>query len=70
MLTDNFEQHSESCVLNAQNTWKSALKQKNSLHTPKNELMKIFHGFRVFKHSTFHSKKGKPGNVGNQQKAF
>ena len=48
MLIDNLEQHFESCALNAQNAKKSAGNQIYSLNTSKNELIKIFRGFRVF----------------------
>ena len=48
---DNFEQHFVNCVLNEQNTQKSAQKQINSLNTSKNELMEIFRGFRVFEYA-------------------
>ena len=48
MLIDNFEQHFESCVLNAQNAQKSARNKINILNTSKNELSKIFRGFGVF----------------------
>ena len=64
MLIDNFEQHFESCILNAQNSYKSAQNQINSLDTSKNEPMKIFCSFWVFEYAI------KPGNVRNQQKAF
>ena len=36
MLIDNFEQHFVNCVLNVQNTQKSAQKHKNRLNTSKN----------------------------------
>ena len=48
MLIDNLEQHFESCALNAQNAKKSVGNQIYSLNTSKNELIKIFRGFRVF----------------------
>ena len=51
MLIDNLEQHFDSCALNAQNAWKSAGNQINSLNTSKNELVKIFRGFRVFEYA-------------------
>ena len=51
MLIDNFEQHFVNCVLNVQNTQKSAQKQINSLNTSKNELMEISRGFRVFEYA-------------------
>ena len=50
-FVDNFEQHFESCVLNTQNPLKRALNKINDLNTSKNELMKIFHGFRVFEYA-------------------
>ena len=43
------------------------LKEKNL--TSKNNKNETFHRFQVFEHM-FYSKKGKPGNAGNQQKAF
>ena len=49
MLLDNFEQHLESFILNAQNAKKSAQNKITSLNTFKNELLKIFRDFRVFK---------------------
>ena len=51
MLIDDFEQHFDSCILNAQNAKKSAQNQINSLNTSKNVLMKIFRGFRVFQYA-------------------
>ena len=51
MLIDNFEQHFVNCVLNVQNTQKSAQNQINSLSTRRNELMKTFCGFRVFEYA-------------------
>ena len=51
MLFANFEQHFESCLLNTKNAWESARNQVNSLNTSKNELMKIFRGFRVFEYA-------------------
>ena len=48
MLIVNFEQHLNSCALNAQNAYKSAWNQINSINTPKNELMEIF---RVFEYA-------------------
>ena len=38
MLIDKLEWHFESSALNAQNAWKSAPNQINSLNTSKNEL--------------------------------
>ena len=43
------------------------LKEKNL--TSKNNKNETFHRLRVFEHM-FYSKKVKPGNAGNQQKAF
>ena len=43
------------------------LKEKNL--TSKNNKNETFHRFQVFEHMLY-SKKGKPGNAGNQQKAF
>ena len=51
MLIDNFEQHFESCVLKAQNALKIARNWINSFNTTKNDLMKIFHGFRGFEYA-------------------
>ena len=51
MLIDNFEQHFESCALNAENAQKSAGNQINSLNASKNVLMKILRGFRVFEYA-------------------
>ena len=51
MLIDNFEQHFEGCILNAQNAWKGAQNQINSLHTSKNEFLKILSGFRIFEYA-------------------
>ena len=39
---DNFEQHFQSCVLNTQDSLKSALNKANGLNTSKND------GFPVF----------------------
>ena len=64
MLIDNFKQHFESCVLNTKNAWKSAQNQINSLSTSRNELMKIFRGFRVFEYALW--QKTKTGNAGSQ----
>ena len=51
MLIDNFEQDSGSYILLiAQNAQKSAQNQIASLNTSKNELLKIFLGFRVFEY--------------------
>ena len=57
MLIDNFEQHFESCVLNTENAYKSAQNQINSVSTSRNELMKTFRGFRVFKYALWHKTK-------------
>ena len=43
------------------------LKEKNL--TSKNNKNETFHRFQVFEHMSY-STKGKPGNAGNQQKAF
>ena len=79
---DNFEQHFGNCVLNVQNAQKSAQNQINSLSYSRNELIKIFRGFHVFKYALWrknenmlygkklYGKKRKPGNTGNQKKAF
>ena len=68
MLLDNFEQHLEIFILNAQHAWKSAQNKMTSLNTSKNELLKSFHGFRVLKYDLW--KKPKPGNAVNLQKTF
>ena len=67
MLIDNFEQHFERCVVNAQNLFKSARNHINSLSSSKNVLMKFFRdsGFS----NRLHGKKRKPGNAGISQKA-
>ena len=51
MLIDNFEQQFESFALSAQNGSKSAQNQINSLSTSRNELIKVFRGFRVFEYA-------------------
>ena len=61
MLLENFEQHLESFVLNAQNAYKSAQNQITSLNTPKNELLKIFRGFRVFDYALWQKTKTRNG---------
>ena len=48
MLIDNFEQHFVNFVLKVQNALRSVQNQINSLNTFKNELVKIFCGYRVF----------------------
>ena len=68
MLLDNFEQHLEIFILNAQHAWKSAKNKMTSLNTSKNEFLKSFHGFRVLKYDLW--KKPKPGNAVNLQKAL
>ena len=57
MLLDNFEQHLESFILNARNAQKSAQNKITSLNTSKNELLKIFRGFRVFKYDLWNKTK-------------
>ena len=57
VLIGDFEQQFQSCVLNARNTYQSAQNQINSLNTSKNELMKIFRGFRVFKYALWQKMK-------------
>ena len=47
-FVDNLEQYFESCVLNSQNLCKGALNKVNGLITSKNQVIKIFRGFRVF----------------------
>ena len=51
MLIDNFEQHFVNFVLKVQNAYRSALNKMNRLNTLKNELVKTFHGFRVFEYA-------------------
>ena len=57
MLLDNFEQHLESLILKAQNAEKSAQNKITSLNTSKNELLKIFRGFRVFEYALWQKTK-------------
>ena len=57
MLLDNFEQHLESFILNARNAQKSAQNKITSLNTSKNELLKIFRGFRVFEYALWQKTK-------------
>ena len=57
MLFDNFEQHLESFVVKTQNTSENARNQINRLNTSKNELLKVFHGFRVFEYVLWQKKK-------------
>ena len=57
MPLDNFEQHFESFVLNTQNDYKSAQDQINRLNIAKNELLKIFGGFQIFKHALWQKMK-------------
>ena len=47
----------ESCDLNTQNPLKRALSKVNDLNTSKNELMKIFRGFRVFEYALWQKMK-------------
>ena len=51
MLIDNFEQQFVNFVLKVQNALRSVQNQVNSLNTLKNELVKIFCGFRVFEYA-------------------
>ena len=51
MLIDNFEHQFENCALYAQNAYKSAQSQVNSLSTSRNELMKTFRGCQVFEYA-------------------
>ena len=51
MINDNFEQKFKSCVLNAKNAQEGPGNQLNSLSTSKNELRKIFRGFRVVQYA-------------------
>ena len=67
MLIDNFEQHFESCVMNAQNAYESVRNQINSLNTSKHEPLEIFCGFWVLKYALW--QKTKLENA-NQQKAL
>ena len=57
MPLDNFEQHFESFVLDTQNDYKSAQDQINRLNIAKNELLKIFGGFQIFKHALWQKMK-------------
>ena len=57
MPLDNFEQHVESFVLDTQNDYKSAQEQINRLNIAKNELLKIFGGFQIFKHALWQKMK-------------
>ena len=57
MPLDNFEQHVESFVLDTQNDYKSAQDQINRLNIAKNELLKIFGGFQIFKHALWQKMK-------------
>ena len=68
VFVDNFEQHFESCFLNTKNPFKRALNKISCLITPKNEVTKfsVVPGFS----NMLYGKKQKPGNAGNQQKAF
>ena len=52
-----FEQHLESFVMNTQNAWESARNQINRINTSKNELLKIFRGFRVFEYALWQKTK-------------
>ena len=57
MPLDNFEQHFESFVWDTQNDYKSAQDQINRLNIAKNELLKIFGGFQIFKHALWQKMK-------------
>ena len=57
MLIDNFEQQFESYVLNTQNAPQSAQNQINALSTSRIELLKTFHGFRVFEYALWQKTK-------------
>ena len=57
MPLDNFKQHFESFVLDTQNDYKSAQDQINRLNIAKNELLKIFGGFQIFKHALWQKMK-------------
>ena len=57
MLIDNFEQHFVNFVLKVQIVYKSVRNQINSLSSSKNELMKIFRGFRVFEYALWQKTK-------------
>ena len=56
-FVDNFEQHFESCFLNTKNPFKRALNKISCLITPKNEVIKIFRGFRVFEYALWQETK-------------
>ena len=57
MLIDNFEQQFVNFVLKVQNALRSVQNQINSLNTLKNELVKIFRGFRVFEYALWQKTK-------------
>ena len=57
MLINNFEQNLECFVLNTQNAKESARNYINRLNTSKNELLKIFRGFRVFEYALWQKTK-------------
>ena len=57
MLIDNFEQHFLNCVLKVENAMKIAHNQINNLNTLKNELVKIFCGYRVFEYALWQKMK-------------
>ena len=69
MLNDNFEQQFQSCVLNAQNNYKSAQNQINSLNASRKMKLREFSVIFGFSNMLC-GKKQKPGNAGNQQKAL
>ena len=56
-FVDNLEQYFESCVLNSQNLCKGALNKVSGLITSKNQVIKIFRGFRVFEYALWQETK-------------
>ena len=65
---DNFEQHSESCVLNTQNPLRKALNKVNVLNTFKIEVMEIICGFRVLEYALW--QKTKTPKCGKSTQSF
>ena len=65
-FVDNFEQHFESCALNTQNIFKRTLNKVNGLIRIKLSKFSVLSAFS----NMLYGKKRKPGNAGNQQKAF
>ena len=57
MLLDNFEQHIESFIVNTQNACKSAGNHISGFNNSKNELLKLFRGFRVLEYALWQKNK-------------